>query len=97
MKMSTLALSYRALRFEILHFGKIPFALGIFFYFALREFLKKFSKIKPSFFYERGLFKARKKRKCDTAELQSQRVIGPKMLKGQHVDVDLLSITVFIP
>ena len=42
-----------------------------------------------------GLFKARKKRKCDTAELQSQWVIGPKMLKGQHVDVDLLSITVF--
>ena len=64
-KMSTLALSYRALRFEILHFGKIPLLWESF--FALREFLKKFSKIKPSFFYERGLCKARKKRKCDTA------------------------------
>lgn len=60
-KMSTLALSYRALRFEILHFGKIPFALGIFFYFALREFLKKFSKMKPSFFYERGLLQSGRK------------------------------------
>ena len=36
-------------------------ALGIFFYFALREFLKKFSKIKPSFFYERGLLQSGRK------------------------------------
>ena len=66
-KMSTLALSYRALRFEILHFGKIPFALGIFFYFALREFLKKFSKNKALFLLRKGAFTKRKKRKCDTA------------------------------
>ena len=59
-KMSTLALSYRALRFEILHFGKIPSGN---LFFALREFLKKFSKIKPSFFYEMGLFQSTEEKK----------------------------------
>ena len=33
LKMSTLALSYRALRFEILHFGKIPSLWESFFCF----------------------------------------------------------------
>ena len=48
LKMSTLALSYRALRFEILHFGKIPLLWESFFV-ALSGFLKKFSKNKALF------------------------------------------------
>ena len=42
-KMSTLALSYRALRFEILHFGRFLF-FGNLFYFALRWISEKILK-----------------------------------------------------
>ena len=65
-KMSTLALSYRALRFEILHFGKIP-SLWESFLFCFEGISENFLKNKALFLLRKGAFTKRKKRKCDTA------------------------------